>query len=90
VGEYSQGIPGCVFTTTHRQSHQLKRREVHLWKLDFDRATEIEMTEGDVNKKLWDEFCSAYLKASKIILRAKGVDKKVITLPRQFPDNVVE
>jgi Zinc finger protein len=86
------------------------RREIHLWMLDYDKATAIEMTEEDIKKKLvpgflgndpyypmptvdeelWDAFCGAYLKASDIILRAKGVDKKVRTLPQQFLDSVVE
>lgn len=87
-----------------------KRREIHLWMLDYDKATAIEVTEEDVKKKLvpgflgndpyypmptvdeelWDAFCGAYLKASDIILRAKGVEKKVRTLPQQFLDSVVE
>lgn len=87
-----------------------KRREIDLWILDFDKATVIEMTEEDIDRKLvpafmgndpyypspsvdeelWNEFCRAYLKASEIILHAKAVDKKVMTLPRRFLDKVLK
>ncbi|KAL9100875.1 MAG: hypothetical protein Q9163_003802 [Psora crenata] len=87
-----------------------KRREVHLWMLDFDKASAIEMTEEHVDKKLmpaflgndpyyplptvdgelWSVFCSAYLKASEIILHAKGVDNKAMTLPQRFLNKVLE
>ena len=87
-----------------------KRREINLWMLDFDKATVIEMTEEDIDRKLvpafmgndpyypspsvdeelWNEFCRAYLKASEIVLHAKAVDKKVMTLPRRFLDKVLK
>lgn len=87
-----------------------KRREIHLWMLDYDKATAIEMTEEDVKKRLvpgflgndpyypmpnvdeelWDAFCAAYLKASDVILRAKGVGNKVRKLPQRFLDGVAE
>ena len=86
-----------------------KRRAVHLWMLDFDKATTIELKEQDVDKKLvpaylgndpyyprrqvdqelWDEFCSAYLKASEVILRRKGVDELVMGLPQRFLHEVL-
>ena len=86
-----------------------KRRAVHIWMLDFDKATTIELKEQDVDKKLvsaylgndpyyprpqidealWNEFCGFYLKASDLILRKKGVDERVLRLPRRFLDEVL-
>ncbi|KAI4163778.1 MAG: hypothetical protein LQ342_002551 [Letrouitia transgressa] len=86
-----------------------KCREVHLWMLDFDKSTAIDLTAEHVRKRLvpaflgndpyypmpkdealWSEFCSAYLKASEIILSAKGVDKETMTLPQQFLASVLK
>ena len=86
-----------------------QRRKVHLWMLDFDKASSTQLTECDVDKELvpgflgndpyfpmptvdeelWSEFCEAYLKASKVILRAKGVQSKDMVLPQRFLDGVV-
>ncbi|MCJ1456980.1 hypothetical protein MMC28_007346 [Mycoblastus sanguinarius] len=41
------------------------------------------------DEELWDEFCSVYLKASDVILRAKRADQQVMSLPRRFLDEVL-
>lgn len=91
------------------KANSYKHRPLHLWMLDFDKATTIEFTEHNVDKKLvpaflgndpyyprpqvdeelWDDFCDAYLEASEVILRGKGVQKAVLDLPRRFLDEVV-
>ncbi|KAI4151843.1 MAG: hypothetical protein L6R39_001941 [Caloplaca ligustica] len=46
--------------------------------------------DGDGDKGLWERFCAAYLKASKVILGAKkGVGNEIWGLPRVFLDEVV-
>lgn len=87
-----------------------KRRPIHMWMLDFDKATPIKFTNEDVDKKLvpaflgndpyfprpdvdeqlWEEFSSAYLKASKAILISRKVEGSVMSLPQQFLDKVME
>lgn len=87
-----------------------EKRSIHLWILDFDKASRIEININDVDKKLvpaflgndpyyprpdvdedlWNEFCSAYLKASKLILKSKKAGKADLKLPRRFLDKVME
>ncbi|KAG6986658.1 hypothetical protein G7Y79_00074g098550 [Physcia stellaris] len=87
---------------------KFRRRAIHLWMLDFDKANLISLTEEDVKKKLvpafigndpyyptpylnrelWDQFSSTYLKASAVILKRKGVDSTARRLPRVFLDEV--
>ncbi|MCJ1244058.1 hypothetical protein MMC30_001255 [Trapelia coarctata] len=92
------------------RSTKFKRRPIHLWVLDFDKATSIELTNDevdrklvptflgndpyfprpDVDEKLWGEFSGIYLEASRLILESKKVESRVMGLPRQFLDKVVE
>lgn len=44
----------------------------------------------DVDEDLWNEFCSAYLKASKLILENKREDNATLNLPQRFLDKVME
>lgn len=42
-----------------------------------------------VDEELWEDFCTAYLKASKLILKAKQVKKAALALPKLFIAEVV-
>ena len=44
----------------------------------------------DVDGELWEVFSQAYLKASRLILEARGEKREVLRLPRMFLDKVVE
>lgn len=85
-------------------------RSVHLWVLDFDKASPITLTTTDVDTKLvpaflgndpyyprpdvdaelWEEFCTAYLKASQLILEGKQKEAPVMALPQRFLDQVAK
>lgn len=87
-----------------------EKRSIHLWMIDFDKASRIEVNINDVDNKLvpaflgndpyyprpdvdedlWNEFCSAYLKASKLILKKKKVDEADLKLPQRFLDKIME
>ncbi|KAL6715454.1 hypothetical protein ACLMJK_006415 [Lecanora helva] len=79
-------------------------RPLHLWVLDFDKASPFQLTEEDVDRRLipgfvgndpyyprpnvdkdlWDHFCSVYLKASKAILTSRDKGEKILALPQRF------
>ena len=45
-----------VSAPPHKVVTKFKRRAVHLWMLDFDKATEIELTKEDVDRRLVPAF----------------------------------
>ena len=106
--------PPRAYDDTEATPHKIrainfKRRAVHMWMLDLDKATSIKLSREDVDKRLvpaflgndpyyprqhvdselWDEFCTTYLKASDLILRAKGADEVEWGLPGRFLNEVV-
>ncbi|MCJ1473701.1 hypothetical protein MMC13_002352 [Lambiella insularis] len=44
----------------------------------------------DVDEDLWQTFSEAYLKASRLILRARKLEGTVLELPEQFLENVAQ